>query len=141
MNYLDFFEATIVNNGATFNPIINELNPNKGYFVSFPQYEQRIKVENFTTQHVKDFINIHSERLTANVFVGSWIDNGIVYLDLSEQIVLKRIAITLAYQRNQKAIFDANLGKVLELPSPQTSGTYTQQKAYVTSVINKLCIT
>ena len=140
MNYLDFFEAIILNNGATFNVITNELNPNKGYFVSIPKYEQRIEVVNFSIQHVKDFINYNSDVLNEHNFVGSWIDNGIVYLDVTQQFQDKRQAITIGYCRGQQAIFDANLGKVIELPSPQTSGTYTQQKAYITSVIDKLCI-
>lgn len=139
MNYLDFFEATILNSGATFNPLTNELNPQKGYFVSLPKHEQRIEKDNFSTQHVKDFINCNSDVFNEYRFVGSWVDNGIVYLDISEQIFDKRTAIRLAYDRGQKAIFDANLGVVIELPSPQTSGTFTQQKAYITSVINKLC--
>lgn len=140
MNYLDFFEATILNNGATFNNFTRELNPTKGYFVSLPKHEQRIEIDNFSIQHVKDFINCNNDVLNEHNFVGSWIDNGIVYLDVTQQFQDKRQAITIGYSRGQKAIFDANLGVVIELPSSQTSGTITQQRGHLTQIIDKLCI-
>ena len=139
MNYLDFFEATILNNGATYNPLTNELNTNKGYLVSLPHFEQRIEKHNFSTQHVKDYINSNFGAFSENLYVGSWIDNGVVYLDVTESISNLRTAINIAYLRGQKAIYDANLGKIIHLPTPQKSGTETQRKAYITSVIDKLC--
>lgn len=140
MNYLDFFEATILNNGATYNPLTNELNVNKGYLVSLPHFEQRIEKHNFSVQHVKDYINCNFSAFSENLYVGSWIDNGGVYLDVTESILDLRTALNIAYLRGQKAIYDANLGKVINLPTPQRSGTITQQKAYITSVVDRLCL-
>jgi hypothetical protein len=139
MNYLDFFEATILNNGATYNPTTNELNPTKGYFVSLPKFEQRIEKHNFSTQHVKDFINCNFGAFNEGLFVGSWINNGVVYLDISECITDKRKAIETAYKNNQLALYDANNSCIIELPTKQRTGTITQQRAYLTSVIDRLC--
>jgi hypothetical protein len=139
MNYLDFFEATILNNGATYNPLTNELNNNKGYLVSLPKFEQRIEKHNFSVQHIKDYINCNFGTFSENLSVGSWVDNGIVYLDVTESILNIRNAVNIAYLRGQKAIYDANSGKIIELPTPQKSGTETQKKAYITTVIDKLC--
>lgn len=139
MNYLDFFEATLLNNGATYNPLTNILNVNKGYLVSLPHFEQRIEKHNFSVQHVKDYININFGAFSENLYVGSYIDNNVVYLDVTESISDIRNAINIAYLRGQKAIYDANLGKVIELPTPQKSGTETQKRAYITTVIDRLC--
>ena len=134
MNNREFFEDTILNNGATLGEAIN-----KGFTVSLPHFNQCIERGNFSLQHVKDYINCNKGALNESLYIGSWIDNNIVYLDVNEVILDKRKAIEVAYQRNQQAIYD-NANKVcIDLPEPQRSGTITQQKAYLTQVIDKLC--
>lgn len=139
MNHLDFFEATILNNGATYNPLTNRLNYIKGYLVSLPHFEQRIEKHNFSVQHVKDYIKSNLGTLNENLFIGSWINDDVVYLDISECILDKRIAIERAYRHNQSALYDANNNVVINLPTPQRSGTETQKQAYITSVVDRLC--
>lgn len=136
---LDFYESTLLNNGATFNPITNELNPDSGYFVSLPQFEQKQPLNSFTVNTVKDYIGRAKENQTEKTFIGSWINKDTVYLDISERITDKRKAIETAYKHNQLALYDAYNSCIIELPTKQRSGTSTQQKAYLTSVIDRLC--
>jgi hypothetical protein len=140
MNLREFFNATIKNGGASYNLTTGELNPNKGYFVSVAGSETKIPFSQFSEDHIKDFVNANAIALSdANCFVGSWIEHNTVYLDISEQLFDKRIALTLGLQRNQLAIYDAVLGKVIDLPTErQTTGTLTQQRAYITSMVNSL---
>jgi hypothetical protein len=139
MNLQNFYNELVNNNGASYNITTGILNPNSGFFVSLPNREQQINREDFNTSILADFINNNSDLLSnENNFVGGWIENDIVYLDVSEQIADKRTALNLGVQRNQLAIYDANNGNVISLPSPQRAGTYTQQRAYLTQAIDNL---
>lgn len=141
MNLKEFFNATIKNGGASYSLTTGELNPNKGYFVSRPKVGSQIPFSSFSEDKLAEFIQNNAFDLSSEfVFVGSWIENNTVHLDVTEQLFDKRIALTVALERNQLAIYDAVLGKVINLPiERQTHGTLTQQKAYITSLINSLC--
>lgn len=140
MNLQHFFNDVLRNGGASYNITTGEYNPTNGYFVSLPNFEQKIPLADFTQQTVKDFINDNSIELANEFsFVGSWVDNGIVYLDVSRQFNDKRFALNLAVNSNQLAIYDAFNSVVIDLPTPQRAGTFTQQRAYMTYKIDELC--
>ena len=139
MNLQQFFNDTL-QGGASFNLTTGIYNPNNGYFVSLPNNERQFSLTDFTQDNLSEFIRDNVALLCKdNNFLGSWVENGIVYLDVSEQISDKRRAIEVGMLRNQLAIFDANSSQVISLPSNQKSGTLTQQRAYITSVIDRLC--
>lgn len=139
MNANKFIQLLKDNSGASYNMITKEYNPNKGYFVSLPNLETKVSLKSLSVDDIVTFINRHRTLLQDKTkFIGGWIDNEVVYLDISEQIFDKREALELGYKHNQLAIYDANEGKVIDLPTPQRSGTITQQKAYITQVIERL---
>jgi len=139
MNLQNFYNELVNNNGASYSIVNGILNPNNGYFVSLPNRELQINRNAFSTSVLADFINNNIDLLSnENNFVGGWIENDVVYLDVSEQITDKRTALNLGVQRNQLAIYDANNDKVINLPTPQRSGTATQQKAYLMQAIDNL---
>lgn len=139
MNLQNFYNELVNNNGASYNITTGILNPNSGYFVSLPNRELQINRNNFNDEVLREFLTKNAGLLCReNNFVGGWIENDIVYLDVSEQIADKRTALNLGVQRNQLAIYDANNGKVINLPTPQRAGTTTQQKAYLTQAIDNL---
>ena len=139
MNAIKFIQLLKDNSGVSYNMVTKEYNPNKGYFVSLPNLETKVSLPSLSVDDIATFINKHRSLLQDNKkFVGGWIDSDTVYLDISEQIFDKREALELGYKHNQLAIYDANLGKVIDLPTPQRSGTITQQKAYITQVIERL---
>ena len=135
----NFVENTLANGGSSLNYITGELDPKVGYFVSIQGHESTYIAEKFGSLSVGHYFEKVAFVLRPELFIGSWVNEGNVYMDLSEQITDKRRAIELGYARNQLAIYDAARGEVITLPSPQTTGTTTQQKAYITSVINRLC--
>ena len=139
MNSNKFIQLLKDNSGVSYNMITKEYNPNKGYFVSLPNLETKVSLQSLSVDDIVTFINRHRTLLQDNKkFVGGWIDNEVVYLDISEQIFDKREALERGYKHSQLAIYNANDGKVIDLPTPQRSGTTTQQKAYITQVIDKL---
>ena len=139
MNANKFIQLLKENSGVSYNMITKEYNPNKGFFVSLPNLETKVSLQSLSVDDIVTFINKHRSLLQDKTkFIGGWIDNNIVYLDISEQIENKREALERGYKHNQLAIYDANKGEVIDLPTPQRSGTITQQKAYITQVIDKL---
>lgn len=140
MNLQNFLTDTINNGGASFNITTGVYNPKNGYFVSLPNHEQQIPLSEFKASDLKRYVNNNYDVLSnENNFVGSWVDNGMVYLDISEKITDKRTALVLGIDRNQKAIYDAFNGKVIDIPTPQKAGTLTQQKTYLKLTIDNLC--
>ena len=134
-----FIQLLKDNSGVSYNMITKEYNPNKGYFVSLPNLETKVDLKTLNVDNIATFINKHRSLLQDKTkFIGGWIDNDTVYLDISEQLFDKREALERGYKHNQLAIYDANEGEVINLPTPQRSGTTTQQKAYITQVIDKL---
>jgi hypothetical protein len=63
-----------------------------------------------------------------------------MYIVNNQSIVDKRTAIETAYKQNVLTVLDTVNNIVLTLPEPQRSGTATQQRAYLTQVIDKLCL-
>ena len=139
MNTNKFIQLLKDNSGVSYNMVTKEYNPNKGYFVSLPNLETKVSLQSLSVDDIATFINKHRSLLQDKTkFIGGWIDNEVVYLDISEQIFDKREALERGYKHSQLAIYNANEGKVIDLPTPQRSGTTTQQKAYITQVIDKL---
>lgn len=137
MNLQQFYTDTL-NGGATYNIITGEYNPKKDYFVSLFGREKRIKEEDFTQTTIKDFINDNVTLLNDVNYLGSWADNGYIYLDVSVRVDSLEDALKLGYQNRQLAIYDANKGKVIDLPTPQKTGTNFQQKEYLRITIENI---
>lgn len=82
--------------------------PQTGYMVSFRGFEQMLN--NPTILDVVDYVQENAEYLYAipNAFVGGWLDfqTGKYYLDISENVQDKEMALKLAKERKQLAIFD-----------------------------------
>lgn len=139
MNVNKFIQLLKNNSGVSYNMVTKEYNPNKGFFVSLPNLETKVSLQSLSVDDIVTFINKHRSLLQDKTkFIGGWIDNEVVYLDISEQLFDKREALERGYKHSQLAIYNANEGKVIDLPTPQRSGTITQQKAYITQVIDKL---
>jgi len=63
-------------------------------------------------------------------FLGGWKDGNKVVLDVSVNIDSVTQAYYTGIINKQKCIYDCSNKRYISLPSPQTSGTETQQKAY-----------
>ena len=139
MNANKFIQLLKENSGVSYNMTTKEYNQNKGFFVSLPNLETKVSLQSLSVDDIVIFINRYKTLLQDKTkFIGGWIDNNTVYLDISEQIFDKREALERGYKHNQLAIYNANESKVIDLPTPQRSGTITQQKAYITQVIERL---
>lgn len=145
LNLREFSKQTLNNGGATTSLNLTSI-PNKGFWVSLQGHEKihhslsdELTIEDIE-QAVRSFVIDKAEVLSDHDnFLGGWIDNGILYLDISVNISDKRKAIEFGIENNQRAIFDISKGITINIPSPQRHGTLFQRKTYMELAINKLC--
>lgn len=100
-------EDTLKDGGLTVKPFTGE-KPSGGYMVALQGFELKVPVSEFFTGIVVDYIEQHAQKLMDNpsLCLGTWVNEGIVYLDLSENIQSRDKALELGKERGQLAIFN-----------------------------------
>ena len=100
-------EDTLANGGLTIKPFTGE-KPQTGYMVALQGHELKVPVTEFFTGLVADYIGEHAQKLMDNprLCLGTWVNEGAVYLDLSENVGSREKALELGRERNQIAIFN-----------------------------------
>lgn len=97
------FKSTMQNGGASYN--LNGHSPSKGFMVATLGNEKKISLKDFNKKILKSYIKAHKKDLK-DAFIGTWIDNDIVYLDISKKEKSKNKALEIAKQNKQLAIFN-----------------------------------
>ena len=95
--------------GLTLKSNEKELDALSGFMVSLAGYESKLSLDNVSIEIVNDYLQKArkmTKNIKHNVYVGFWIDNNILYLDLSIKIDNKQLALSVARKNNQIAIFD-----------------------------------
>jgi hypothetical protein len=114
-NLKDFLHATLENGGATFNLVTGELNPSVGYMVALGGHEKIIGSDTFSIPqlqyHIADYIKDKAILLASGItddkkYLGTWIHDGKLYLDISINFIDKAMAVEIATRSNQLAIWD-----------------------------------
>jgi len=131
MNLQTFLSEALKNNGGSYNITTGESNPTDGYMVSLPNCEEIFNADDLCATVLKEYIIDNADELSSeNSFVGLWIDNGMVYLDVSVKYDDLETACYFGIINDQKAIYDNANAVAIHLPTPQRSGTMTQQRTY-----------
>ena len=134
------FHYAIENNGVTFNE--SNINPSNGFMVSFQGNERTFNRDEFTLEALQAHVDECAEflNISENNFIGVWFnpEDGLYYLDLSENIQDKESAIRTGMNRDQLAIFDNKNLDVINLPERQKSGTMRQQQTYMSIKVREL---
>ena len=100
--YLD----TMKNSGGSFST--KGQVADKGYMVAFKNLLE-IPVKDFNRELIEKLIADNYKVLNKNnVYFGTWIDNDIVYIDLSKNYKYKNACVKFAKQLKELAIFDLN---------------------------------
>lgn len=122
MNLRQFIQGTIENGGASYNLMDGDFNPKTGYIVAKPGTEVIVELSNGRdvyniTKAVKMFIQDHIKDILASDqnYIGSWISDGKLYLDISLRYTDRNIALNIGEQFNQLAIWDCENGKAIKL--------------------------
>jgi hypothetical protein len=131
MNLQTFLSEVLKNNGGSYNITTGESNPTDGYMVSLPNREEVFNADDLCATVLREYIIDNADELSSeNSFLGLWIDNGMAYLDVSVKYDDLETACYIGIINDQKAIYDNANAVAIHLPTPQRSGTMTQQRTY-----------
>jgi hypothetical protein len=137
-NLKEFVAAIIDNGGATYNLAIGDT-AHKGYMVSKKGFEMQFKPGIDVKQAVIKFMEKYGFDLCFEEnFMGAWIDEGILYMDISNNFTKRSEAIREGYKNEQLAIYDIVAQKTVYLPTSQKTGTMTQQQSFINYQIYNL---
>lgn len=111
----DIVSKTLENGGTTTSILTGEMNPVSGFMCSLKDCAI-IDIEQFNTSSIEEIIkDNNSLLLQENVYLGTWVNEGMVYIDISENITNIKEAIAVGIVRNQLAIFDCSRKEVITL--------------------------
>jgi hypothetical protein len=100
----ELFQLLTENKGFTLDHTLAPYS-GKGYAVALQGKETQVKETDLDLNKFSDLLARYSERLENNQFLGSWIDQGIVYFDISEISESIGEALTKGKERDQIGIF------------------------------------
>lgn len=131
MNLSTLFSELSLTGGFSYNATTGSFNPSTGYMVSLAGFEEQFYFDDFENKDIKQYFVRHVKQLCKDEsFLGGWVDGNQVFLDVSINIDDLETAIYTGIMNDQVAIFDCANQRVITLPSPQRSGTMTQNKTY-----------
>lgn len=129
MNLRNLLKEINDNGGVSYNFTTGDYNPTDGYMVSLPGYE--IIFDKVEEQDIKDYIIENIDVLASeNAYFGAWVDRDLIYFDVSVKVDDLYEACYSGIVNEQLAIFDNANAVAIHLPTPQKSGTFTQQATY-----------
>lgn len=112
-NLKDFLQATLQNGGASFNLVTGELNPKSGYMVAISGHEKIIsnvtdssQLQYIVADYIKEKAIILAGGLSHDTYIGTWLHENKLYIDISQNVTDKASAIRMAVENNQLAIWD-----------------------------------
>lgn len=112
MKLKNIVKETLKNGGSSTSLLNKSAN---GFMVSVKDCAI-IPVNDFNVKALKKVITKNIELLSnPSNFLGTWIDNGNVYIDISESINDRETAIKLGKERHQLGIYDISNQQTIEL--------------------------
>lgn len=101
---------TLKNGGCSFNSKLEILEDLKGYTISIQKYEYKTTIKNIDEieKNIKNKIEIVKNK--KNYIIGTWIDDGILYIDVNKIEKNYTRAVEFGKSQKQLAIFD-NINK------------------------------
>jgi len=112
-------ELTLKNRGcsASFNTGI--FDPKVGFFASYKDNVMKVSLEDFTKAKagyiLLGFLNKNKKLIREHDnFIGTWINNSLVYIDVSKQFHTEADCIKFARENKQLFYYDAKKGIAIE---------------------------
>lgn len=103
----------IDNKGATLDKNLKAINKNCGYMVSKIGYEKTFSINEL--DELEKSIREYQKLLKNNEYIGIWIDNNIIYLDISKHYLALDKAKKVGIKNKQLAIYDLKNEKSIDL--------------------------
>ena len=104
----NLYSITIANKGSTIDPQLNFPRAKEGYIIGGISDVTAIPKEEFTLEKFVQTFNVYADKIGTqqNLYVGTWFNDDVYYMELSQVITDKADAISFAKTTDQKAIWD-----------------------------------
>lgn len=115
MNIENIKNEIIKNNGLTIDKDFKKLDKKTGFMVSILGLEKTIKKSDINTLDniIMEYKKIIENK--KNMYIGFWIDNDLIYIDISKHVEKKQNAINLGIKNKQLAIYDIKNNTCIDL--------------------------
>ena len=99
-------EYTKLNGGCSFNSKLEILEDLKGYTISLQKYEYKTTIKNIDEIEKNILKKIEIVGSKKNFIIGTWCDNGILYIDINKIEMNYTRAVEFGKSQKQLAIYD-----------------------------------
>ena len=105
----------IKNGGATLDTNYNNFNSKDGFIVSIKGHERKLNINDI--ENIKKEITKKRELVKnkKGYYIGLWVENDILYIDISKHIIRYNRALEVARNNKQLAIYDLKNDKSIYL--------------------------
>jgi hypothetical protein len=77
--------------------------------------ETSVAVDDFTPEFAAQYIRRHAV-LSKDAYIGTWIENGLVILDASDAFTSLSVALFVAAERGERAVYTIGVGETAVSP-------------------------
>lgn len=106
--------STLANGGATVSIVTGVPTPTSGYAVSLPGHERVGRITDTHRNSIRLYVATRKTLLSRpGRYLGTWIDEGRLYLDVTEIYPERAVAEHYGAEREQLAIYDLAAGESL----------------------------
>lgn len=114
-NIKNIISKGLKNGGFTIDKELKDINEKNGFMVSIIGFEKTYTINDLEKlgEDIKTYQNIIATK--KNYYIGLWIDQDIIYLDISKHYKDKQNAIEAGIENNQMAIWDIKKGESIDL--------------------------
>ena len=111
----EIIKEAIKNGGATLTATLDNAKLKYNYMVSLYGYETTFKVDDI--EGLKEGLKAYQKKASGkkDLYIGLWVSDGLVYLDLSINICKKNDALRIGKQNKQKAVYDVKNNKDIKI--------------------------
>lgn len=109
----ELYNEILENGGLTLDKNFNRIDKKTGFMVSVAGFEK--KFNNFTYEEVKAVVDEYKSLLKGCLYLGFWIDEGNLYIDVSKWFRDKSEALKFGKQNKQIAIFDLKTSESIKV--------------------------
>lgn len=92
------------NGGATLDAKLEDADLTKGYMVSEVGAEKVFGLDD--VEGIEKTLKEYAEKITSNEYVGAWVDDNKLYIDISKHYKSKKQALKVGAENKQLAIYD-----------------------------------
>ena len=115
MNIENIKNEIIKNNGLTIDKDFKKLDKKSGFMVSILGLEKTIQKKDINTLDniIMEYKKIIENK--KNMYIGFWIDNDLIYIDISKHVEKKQNAVNFGIKNKQLAIYDIKNNTCIDL--------------------------